>query len=430
MYMSTIEYLLRENPELIYEAFSGMFGSLDKYTTYYTDEELNSFITGISGEICGIGVMITTVDSGLLITNVYENTPALESGLIVGDIITKVGDISLAGLDINVAQSYVLGEPGTTVNLTIDRKGTVFEINPVRRKVVVSTGYFQCLENDTIGYICLTEFDEHVADFTKGALNVFDAKNITDVIIDLRNNPGGSLNAMVELCNLFVPAGPVINLEYKNPFRNMVLYSENNDVKYNLILLVNENSASASEAFAGAVQDSGVGIVVGSQSFGKGTMQNLLNFKVGDGVKITEAEFFSPNMRKINGVGITPDVKAPDKTVAYWNAKYKPVTYDRVLKQGDSGDDVMAIEQRYYALGLSVGIPDGIYDQKTYTATINFQKITGLYPYGVTDITTQLKIEEMLNGNDVVLNTSLEKAIDIFKNDNWELYKKDWSNQN
>ena len=428
IYKATIYKMIEENPEIIYDIFSGMFNSLDKYSTYYTDDEYKSFLDGINGEFCGIGVLITSIDNGLLINNVFENSPAMDVGLEIGDIITKVGEISLAGVDVNVAQGYILGEPGTAVNLTIMRNSVEFQVNPVRRNVTVSSGFYQSLENDTIGYIYITQFDTHIAEFAKGALNYFDAKNINNVIIDLRDNPGGSLSGMIEFSNLFIPEGPVINLEYKNPFRNMVYYSYNHTPKYNLIVLTNENSASASEAFAAAVKDSGVGITLGTKTFGKGTMQNMIDFKIGGGIKLTEAEFLSPNMNKINGVGVTPDVKVDDKEVPYEKSGFMPITYNRVLKVGDTGDDVMAIEQRYYTLGLSVGIPDGIYDNKTHTATINFQKSTGLYPYGVTDITTQLKIEEILNGKDVVLNTSLDRAVEIFKNENWESYKSSQEN--
>jgi len=423
IYKATIEHMLTENPELLEQVFSGMFNSLDKYSTYYTEEELNDFIGSMSGEVCGIGVMITTVDSGLLITNVYENSPALEAGLMIGDIITKSGDISLAGMDISVAQSHVAGEAGTDVTLTILRGTSEFNITATRRKVIVNTGFYQLIEDNTIGYICLTEFDEHAAQFVQGALTTFDAHGVNKVIMDLRNNPGGVLTTMVDICSLFIPSGPAIRLEYKNPFRNVILYAENPAPKYDLAVLINENSASASEAFSAAVQDTGVGIVIGSNSFGKGSMQNVINFKTGGGVKITEAEFLSPNGRKINGIGVAPDVYAPDKKVPYEKAKYSPVTYDRVLKVGDTGKDVLAIEERLDAIGFSVGVPDEVFDNKTYTAVLNLQKVTNLYPYGVADITTQLKIEEVLNGNEVIRNDSLNKAIDIFKNHDWREFR-------
>lgn len=422
IYKATIEKLLKENPELLEEVLDSMFGSLDDYTVYYTQEELDSFIDNVSGEFCGIGVVITTVDEGLFITTVYDNTPAKEAGLMVGDILTKVEDVSLAGMDISIAQSKILGEENTPVNLTVLRDGYTFEINPIRRKVVVESGFYQAIENDTIGYISITDFNDHAVELTKKALADFDEKRITDVIIDLRNNPGGALNSLVDMCSLFIPSGPAITLEYKNPFNNVTLYAENPQVKYNLAVLVNSSSASASEAFSAAVKDTGVGIVIGTTTFGKGTMQNITRFKIGGGVKMTEAEFLSPAGNKINGIGVIPHVKVEDKTVDYHRADFEPITYDKVLKIGDEGNDVLAIEERLYIMGYSIGLPDNEYDENTYNAIYSLQKTTGLYPYGVADITTQLKIEELLNGSQVTENNSLKKAVDIFKNENWKDY--------
>ncbi len=422
IYKDTLKKLLEENPEMLEEILSAMFGSLDDYTVYYTQEELDSFIENVNGEFCGIGVVITTVDEGLFISTVYDNTPAKEAGLMVGDIITKVGDTPLAGMDISLAQSKVLGEENTPVNLTILRNGVTFEINPVRRKVVIESGFYQTIEDDAIGYISITDFNDHSTELTKKALRSFDEKGITNVIIDLRNNPGGALNSLVDMCSLFIPTGPAITLEYKNPFNNITLYAENPEVKYNLAVLVNSNSASASEAFAAAVKDTNVGVVIGTTTFGKGTMQNINRFKIGGGVKLTEAEFLSPLGNKINGVGVKPHIKVEDEMVDYSRASLEKLTYDRVLKVGDEGNDVLAVEERLYILGYNIGLPDKIFDERTYNAIYSIQKKTQLYPYGVADITTQLKIDEVLRTSQVTENNSLKKAVEIFKDNSWSKY--------
>lgn len=422
IYRQTLETIISENPEMMEEIFDAMFSSLDDYSVYYTQEELDSFITNVSGEFCGIGVVITTVDEGLYITTVYDNSPAKEAGLMIGDILTKVGETSLAGMDISVAQSKILGEENTPVNLTVLRGGTTFEINPIRKKVVIESGFYQIIADGTIGYIVISDFNDHATELTKKALAAFDEKGIENVIIDLRNNPGGALNSLVDMCSLFIPSGPAINLEFRNPFNNYTLYARNEEVKYNVAVLVNENSASASEAFAAAVKDTGVGIVIGTTTFGKGTMQNITRFKIGGGVKLTEAEFLSPNGNKINGCGVTPHIRVEDKTVEYHLADFEKFTYDRVLKAGDEGKDVLAVEERLYILGYNIGLPDEVYDEKTYNAIYNLQKTTGLYPYGVADITTQLKIDEVLRASKVKQNSSLKKAVEIFTADDWHKY--------
>ncbi len=429
IYRQTLLKLLEKNPEMIYDYFDAMFGSLDDYSTYYTQEELDTFVTNVSGEFCGIGVLIMTVPEGLYVSNVYANSPASEAGLAVGDIIVKVHDTPLAGVDISIAQSLILGKENTSVNLTVLRNGATFEINPVRRKVTIETGFYDTINNDSLGYIYFSDFNSHAVDLTIEALSHFDQKGIKRIIIDLRNNPGGELTAFVEIASLFIPKGPAIKLEYKNPFNNTTLESVNNEVKYTLGLLINENSASAAEAFAAAVKDTKVGILFGTKTFGKGTMQILTRFKMGGGVKLTEAEFLSPLGNKINKIGVAPNIKVNDKMVDYHMAGFEKITYDRVLKIGDEGKDVLAVEERLYAMGFDIGgLPDEIYDEKTYNAIFNLQNTTKLYPYGVADITTQLKIEELLQGTQVSNNASFKKAVEMLSGEGWRYYVNTFNN--
>lgn len=432
LYKATLEKILKEHPELLETAFKGLFDSLDDYSVYYTEEELNSFLEDMSGEFCGIGVLVSAGENGLTISNVYDNSPAKDAELKQGDIITHVGDVFLGGMDIELAKKYIIGPENTEVTITISRKGTSIIKHLTRRKVLIDAGFYQIVENGTIGYIQLTEFNDKAAEFVQKALEEFDKSNIKNIIFDLRSNPGGGLGEFVDVCSLFIPQGPVIHLEYKNPLKFTTLYCENDFItpKYNLAVLVNEYSASAAEAFSAAVQDSGVGIVVGDKTFGKGTMQNITQFKIGGGIKITEAVYLSPNKRQVNEVGVTPDVYAPDKISAYEKADIEPMTYDRVIKIGDTGKDVLAIEERLRIYGFDIGVPDEIFDEKTYNATKQFQSFEELYPYGVMDFTTQAKLDNVLKTAEVRSDISYKKAVEIFKSGNWEASKQDWSNNN
>ncbi len=427
LYKKALDYILSTHPELLEEAFTGMFDALDEHSVYYTQEQLDGFLNNMSGELCGIGVLVMTIDEGLLVSNVYENTPAKECGLRSGDILIKVEDTSLAGMDISIAQSLIIGNENTPVRLTVKRNSQIFEINPIRRKVTVESGFYQIIENGTIGYISLNEFNENASEFIQEALSEFDKSNISNVIFDLRNNPGGSLYEYADVCNLFMPEGPVIHLEFKNPLRNFSLYSENKEVKYNLIVLVNENSASASEAFSAAVQDTGIGIVVGNTTFGKGTMQNITEFVIGGGVKLTEAEYLSPLKRSINKKGVTPDLVVKDKVTTYEKSDFEKITYESKPKLGDTGKDVLAIEQRLAYLGFLRSVPDEVFDEKTHDAVISFQGVTGLYEYGVMDTTTALKLEAEMRGLEITNDSTLKKAIDIYTNENWQDYKTEYS---
>lgn len=423
LYKAALEKIITDNPELLEDTFKALFSSLDSHTVYYTQEEFEKYINNMTNEVFGIGVLVSSTKDGMFVNKIYNNSPAKESGFKVGDIITAVDGKNVVGVDFDVARSYVAGPENSSVSLTILRNGQQLTITTLRRKVVIDPGFFQTVENDTIGYIALYDFYEHAGEFVAGALKHFDTKNIENIILDLRNNPGGSVSTMVEIASLLIPEGPAIHFEFKDSNRNNTLYSTNKNPKYNVAVLVNGNSASASEAISVAIQDTGVGIVVGTDTFGKGTMQNITTFKIGGGIKMTEAEYLSPNKRKINGIGVGPDVYVEDKTINYSKSNYKKITYDRVMKNGDVGSDVYALEERLYFLGYEIGIPDEIYDKKTEEAVLTFQSATKLYPYGVADITTQLKLEEVLSGNDVVQNDIYQRAVDIFKNENWEDYK-------
>ena len=175
LYKAALKELLTNHPELLDEAFKGMFETLDDYSVYYTEEEMNSFLNDMSGEICGIGVLVMADDEGLIISKVYENTPAKEAGLIQGDIITHASGVFLGGMDIDLAKQYIIGQEFTPVTLTISRGQTSFDKTIVRRKVTIDSGYYQIVEDGTIGYIQLSEFSGTAAEFVKKALDEFDS---------------------------------------------------------------------------------------------------------------------------------------------------------------------------------------------------------------------------------------------------------------
>lgn len=427
LYRNALYQIIEENPEVWESAFRGIFDKLDEHSAYFSKEAYESFTTDISGEICGIGVSVLEFSDGLLITKVYTGSPAEEAGLKSGDKITTVDGFDIKGQDINIARSYITGQEGTQVRIGYVRDDVYFETVATRRPVAVDSGRHYSIPDSKIGYIQLYSFDEQSNSYITSALNDFENKGITDIIFDLRNNPGGSLYALEEICQHFIPEGPIIHIEYKNPLKNYTIKSNNKAPKYNLIVLINENSASAAEAFAGAIQDTGVGIVIGSQSYGKGTMQNLTKFKVGGGIKLTEAEYLTPNKRNINGIGIEPDFKCTDSMISYSNSDMKPISYDIVLKEGDRGEGVTAIKQRLDILGYSVDLSTDIFDEQLVFATKKFQENVELYPYGVMDITTQLALENIFIGQIVSDNAVFNKAVEIFKTNTLNEYKHTWS---
>ncbi len=427
LYKNALEQIIKEHPEVWEAAFRGIFDNLDMHSNYFNKDEFKSFFENISGEFSGIGVAITEFEEGLLVNRIYSGSPAEKADMMPGDIIISANGTNIVGMPFEEAKSHIIGPIGTNVTIGFMREGEYMEKTMQRDNVIIESGTYKVMENNTIGYIQLYSFDDHSNDFIKTALQEFNSHAIKNIIIDLRNNPGGSLVALQEICQHFIPEGPVIHIEYKIPLRNTHLDSTNKNPQYNVIVLVNENSASASEAFAGAVQDTGVGIVVGQQSFGKGTMQNVTKFKVGGGIKLTEAVYLTPNKRNINGKGIEPDVKVKDKEIKYTDAKdLLPITYERTVRPGDSGSDVKALKQRLELLGLSVNSETDVFDKETEFAVKKFQESEKLYVYGVLDITTQVALENLFMNATVSDNNVLNTALEIFRTGTIDSYKSEW----
>ncbi len=414
LYRHALRQIIAENPELYDTALKGMFGTLDKFSEYYTEEEYLAFMGNLSGEMCGIGVSIMEFSGGLQVLSVYKDSPAEAAGIKQGDIITTVDGNNIVGMYLEAAKQYIIGEKGTNVVIGYIRDGIYNEVSITRGVITVDSTYTQVLDGG-IGYLSISQFDDHLYESVKDALEYFDNEGVKDLIIDLRNNPGGSLDVLVKVAGEFVPKGPIVHIDYKGERYDKTFNSTLKEIKYNLVVLVNEYSASASEAFAGAIQDTKTGTIVGAKTFGKGTMQNVVSVTVGGGIRLTEAEYLTPNKNHVHELGITPDVEVENRIETYRGEHFEKFTYDRIMKLDDKGKDVYALNQRMHALGYSVGIPDDVYDEDLYYAVKKFQDTMGLYPYGVCDITTQLAIENALQDEEIVIDRQLDAAINVFK---------------
>lgn len=410
LYRNALREIIAHNPEMGEYALQGIYNNLDKYSTYYTYEEFQMFMENISGEFCGIGVTIMEFHEGLLVTEVHKDSAAEKAGLRQGDVIISADGVDIRGMDVDEARNYIVGLEGTSVKVGISRDGEELYFDMVRSKVTTIPGFYQMLEGN-IGYIQLSSFDEQSPQFMFEAIMAL--KDADNIILDLRYNPGGSLESLEKIAAMTLPKGPVMHLEYKNPINNTTIENPIHGFDHKLVVLVNNYTASAAEAFAAAVQDHGVGVVVGEQTTGKGTMQIVNSLFMGGGYKLTVAEYLSPNKRTINNIGVEPDYKVSPQEVKYSDVYFTPVTYERVLKVGDTGEDVLALEERLNVLGYGVGIPDKEYDEETFYAVKKYQDNAGLYPYGVLDFTTQTSIVNALQNQDVVLDKPFDKAVEL-----------------
>lgn len=291
--------------------YTGMVAGLeDPYSVYYSKEELESMEESISGAYSGIGATLTQdPDTGeLSVVSCFDGTPAQEAGLQPGDVITGWNGNSVEGMELSELVSKIKTDPEEQLALEIERDGETLEVELTRREVQIPTVEYEMLD-DQIGYIRLVEFDEVTADQFKEALEDLENQNMEKLIIDVRNNPGGVLQVVCDMLDQLLPEGLIVYTEDKNGNRKEYASDEEHQFTKPLAVLANENSASASEIFAGAIQDYGIGTIVGTTTFGKGIVQRTFYLSDGTGVKLTVAKYYTPKGHDIHKKGITPDVE-------------------------------------------------------------------------------------------------------------------------
>lgn len=282
----------------------------DEYTEYLTKNEYEDLIVSVLGNYVGIGIyMAQTTDGNIIILFPIEGSPAEEAGLQSGDIIAKINGEDCSDMTIDKASNKIKGEEGTEVELEILRDEETIIKKVTRRKIEIK--YIDSSVIDTnIGYIKLISFDQGSAEAFKEHLNALKEKNIKSLIIDLRDNGGGIVEEAISIAELFVPRGNIIMKSYDKDNKESVIKSSNvNPETMKIVVLINENSASASEIFTAAIKDNNIGKIVGKTTFGKGVMQEVIEMKSGGALKITIEEFMTPNGDKINKEGIKPDIE-------------------------------------------------------------------------------------------------------------------------
>ena len=293
--------------------YKGMIVGLDDpYAAYYTKEEYQSLMDSTNGSYYGIGVeMSQNMTTGIItITRVFEGSPAEEAGLLPGDVIYRVDDEEVTGEDLTKVVSKVKGAEGTTIPISVAREGEsdylTFDVE--RRMIEISTVAHKLLDGN-IGYISVTSFDDVTVNQFLAALDDLENQDETALIIDLRNNGGGLVSSACSMLDRLLPEGLIVYTEDKYGNRDEMKSDVENYFDKPLVLLVNGNSASASEIFAGAIKDYGIGTLVGTQTFGKGIVQKIYPLSDGTAVKLTVSKYYTPNGNNIHGIGIAPDVE-------------------------------------------------------------------------------------------------------------------------
>ena len=300
-----------DTEDLVEGIYAGYTASLgDPYTAYYDEESTREFMKSISGEFGGIGATVSKKadEDEILISEVYEESPAEQAGLKAGDVILQADGHAVSGQDLDTVVSWISGEPGTDVELRISRDGEEMDVTVTRDVIETKTVEYE-MKKEGIGYIRVEEFDKVTYDQFKAALDDLEGQGMNSLIIDLRGNPGGQLTTVTDMLKLFLPEGVIVSTKDKYGNTDEITCDGDHEFKKPLAVLVDGHSASASEIFSAAIQDYDVGTIVGTQTYGKGVVQQTIDLGDGTCMKITISEYYTPSGRSINGTGVTPDVE-------------------------------------------------------------------------------------------------------------------------
>ena len=281
----------------------------DPYAAYYNEEETQSMLDSSSGSYCGIGAVFSQnmLTGVVTVSRVYEGFPSYEAGILPEDILYKVEGEEITGQDLTNIVTKIKGEEGTEVTITMLRGEEELDFTMKRRVIEVPTVEHEMLDGN-VGYIMISEFDGVTDEQFHEALTDLKSKGMESLIIDLRNNGGGSVDSVSNIADELLPEGPIVFTEYKDGER-IERSSDASCIDLPMAVLMNGNSASASEILAGALQDYDAAEIVGTQSYGKGIVQSVIDLQDGTALKLTTAKYYTPNGNNIHEIGITPDVE-------------------------------------------------------------------------------------------------------------------------
>lgn len=293
--------------------YKGLVAGLgDPYSVYYTEDEYNRLMETTEGIYCGIGVSVSqNIETGIItLVKPFKNAPGFEAGILPGDILYKVNGEEVTGQDLTTVVAKIKGEEGTTVELTVVRENETdyIDITVERRQVEIPTIEYEMLDNN-IGYILISEFDTVTQQQFFDAFTDLNNKGMQGLIVDLRDNPGGILDVVNSILDNILPEGLIVYTEDKAGHKEEYTSDAEHYFDKPLAVLINGNSASASEIFAGAVKDYGIGTLVGTTTYGKGIVQRLIELGDGTAMKLTISKYFTPNGNNIHGIGIEPDIE-------------------------------------------------------------------------------------------------------------------------
>ncbi len=389
----------------------------DPYSEYMDEAEFDNFMTDMVGTFGGVGVVIAQEGEHTLIVRLLDDGAAEKAGLLPGDRIIRLNGDSVVGKGLDFTAALLKGDPGSPIQVGILREdGREYTYNLVREIIRVNTVEASIVDNK-YGYVYISLFNEHTSTNLADVLNDFARQKIQGVVIDLRDNPGGLLDQGIETARMLVPAGPVVHVVSRTG-KKETYYSEGPGLPWPLVVLVNGGTASASEIVAGAVKDREAGLLVGTPTYGKGSVQSVFNFGLG-GVKITMANYLTPNEYSIEGDGIVPDYMTYPR-ISGTDGRVDTVPAVYTLELGDQNSIVSRMQKILIFLGYDTETTVGVFDERTQKALIEFQRDAGLPPTGIADTQTLSRLNYALLSHSIPTagDTQLRKAIAVLEEQN------------
>ncbi len=419
LYETIVKQLIDEDPKLFESIMQKAFGSLDKHSEFLNYEEMNDLMGSIQASVCGIGVNVQERNGEIVVVSPIENSPAKKAGILSGDVIVSVNGEDISGKSLAYAQSVITGEKGTEVKIGIRRAENeeIIYFTIVRDTFAQITVAGDIVEDGTIGYLIISSFSTHTASEVQEKLAYFDKNGIKKLIIDLRNNPGGDKDALIEILRMFTPKGPIFNVEFKDSTQNEKYYNnKDNSKKYKVVVLVNEYSASAAEAFAGTMKDTKSAKIVGTTTYGKGTVQTVNSLLTGAGFRLTIATYTTAKGTPVDGIGIIPDFEIKNKKcLLSQHPEVKDIEFSAEINENSPKESIYTIEQRLNLLNIYTGKVDGIFDNDTLEAVKLFQQSYSHEVTGKMDIMTQVDLHNATRNMEVLIDNQYYKAIELLK---------------
>lgn len=331
-----------DEKKVLESAMNGMLEALDPHSSYLNAEEMKEFTDKSHGSFGGLGIQITADRGVIRVISPMDDTPADRAGIKAGDLITHIDDEQVGGLTLNQAVKKMKGKPGTKVKLTIIQPGNEPKTLTLKRAIinVKSVKFAQKGEKKEIGYIRISDFGATTTKELKDAVTKLEKKKVAGYVLDLRNNPGGYLSAAINVSDTFLDGGEIVSTrgrKKEDVERAMATPGDMINGKP-IVILINHGSASASEIVAGAIQDNSRGIVMGSQSFGKGSVQQQKPLGDGTAIHLTVARYYTPSGKSIQGEGITPDVEVLQSEVRALEKK-NDIFSERTLRNSLRNED-------------------------------------------------------------------------------------------